>query len=95
MKKVHLKRKIAHRIAAGHPWIFANEVEKIEGNPEPGAIVDVYFYDGKFVGRGYFNAQSQIIVRLLTDNSKVEINDDFFLNKIKLVGARKMLMLVH
>ena len=83
MKKVHLKRKIAHRIAAGHPWIFANEVEKIEGNPEPGAIVDVYFYDGKFVGRGYFNAQSQIIVRLLTDNSKVEINDDFFLNKIK------------
>jgi len=83
MKKVHLKRKIANRIANGHPWIFANEVEKIEGNPEAGATVDVYFSDGKFVGKGYFNPQSQIIVRILTHNKKVEINDQFFLDKIK------------
>src|SRR5215203_4780182 len=83
MKKVHLKRKIANRIAGGHPWIFANEVEKIEDDPQPGAIVDVYFHDGKFVGKGYFNPQSQIIIRLLTHDKKVEINDEFFLNKIK------------
>ena len=83
MKKVHLKRKIANRIANGHPWIFANEVEKIEGNPEAGATVDVYFSDGKFVGKGYFNPQSQIIVRILTHNKNIEINDQFFLDKIK------------
>jgi len=83
MKKVHLKRKIANRIAGGHPWIFANEVEKIEGDLQPGAIVDVYFHDGKFVGKGYFNPQSQIIIRLLTHDKKVEINDEFFLNKFK------------
>src|SRR5215217_7558792 len=83
MKKVHLKRKIAQRIAGGHPWIFANEVEKMEGNPEAGSIVEVYFHDGKFVGKGYFNPQSQIIIRLLTHDKKVEINDEFFLNKIK------------
>lgn len=83
MKKVHLKRKIASRIANGHPWIFSNEVEKVEGDPEAGAIVDVYFFDGKFAGKGYFNPQSQIIVRLLTHDKKTEINDEFFLNKIK------------
>jgi 23S rRNA (cytosine1962-C5)-methyltransferase len=83
MKKIHLKRKIANRIANGHPWIFANEVEKVEGNPDPGSVVDVYFADGKFVGKGYFNAQSQIIVRLLTHDKKAVINEDFFLNKIK------------
>lgn len=83
MKKVHLKRKIANRIANGHPWIFANEVDRIEGSPEAGAIVEVYFHDGKFVGKGYFNQQSQIIVRLLTHNKKLEVNDDFFLNKIR------------
>lgn len=81
--KVHLKRKIAPRIANGHPWIFANEVEKVEGSPEAGAIVEVYFGDGKFAGKGYFNAQSQILVRLLTHDRKVEINDDFFLRKIR------------
>jgi 23S rRNA (cytosine1962-C5)-methyltransferase len=83
MKKVHLKRKIANRIVSGHPWIFANEVEKVEGNPDAGATVEVYFHDGKFAGKGYFNQQSQIIVRLLTHDKKVEINDDFFLSKIK------------
>jgi len=83
MKKVHLRRKIANRIAGGHPWIFANEIEKVEGNPEPGGIVDVYFADGKFAGKGYFNQQSQIVVRLLTTDKKTEIKDDFFLNKIR------------
>jgi 23S rRNA (cytosine1962-C5)-methyltransferase len=83
MKKIHLKRKIANRIASGHPWIFSNEVEKVEGNPVAGDIVDVFFHDGKFVGKGYFNQQSQIIVRLLTDNKKVEINEEFFVNKIR------------
>ncbi|HEU4632439.1 MAG TPA: class I SAM-dependent rRNA methyltransferase [Flavisolibacter sp.] len=83
MKKVHLKRKIAIRIANGHPWIFANEVEKVEGDPEPGSIVEVYFADGKFAGKGYFNPQSQIIVRLLSQERKTEINEDFFLHKIR------------
>lgn len=83
MNVVHLKRKIAPRIFTGHPWIFANEVEKIEGAPEAGATVEVYYSDGKFAGKGYFNAQSQIMVRLLTRNKSTEINADFFLTKIK------------
>ena len=83
MYKVQLKRKIAQRIANGHPWIFANEVEKIEGNPPAGAIVPVYFSDGKLAGQGYFNAQSQIIVRLLTTDKKEEINEEFFLRRIR------------
>lgn len=83
MGKVFLKRKITNRIASGHPWIFANEVEKIEGEPSGGETVDVYFFDGKFAGRGYFNSQSQIIVRLLTQEKGIEINEDFFLQKIR------------
>jgi len=82
MKKVHLKRKIANRIANGHPWIFANEVNRIEGDPEAGAIVEVYFHDGKFAGKGYFNQESQIVIRLLTCEKKTEINDDFFVKRI-------------
>ena len=83
MEKVHLKRKIQSRIANGHPWIFANEVEKVEGEPQPGAVVEVYYHDGKFVGKGYFNQQSQIMVRLLTREKKEEVDEAFFLNKVK------------
>jgi 23S rRNA (cytosine1962-C5)-methyltransferase len=80
--KVVLKRKIATRIFNGHPWIFANEVEKIEGNPAAGDIVDVFYYDGKFAGKGYFNQQSQIIVRLLTRDPKEVVDEAFFYQKI-------------
>jgi 23S rRNA (cytosine1962-C5)-methyltransferase len=83
MTRVQLNRKIANRILNGHPWIFANEVDKWEGEPKAGDVVDVYFFDGKFAGRGYFNPQSQIIIRLLTTEKKVIIDDDFFLNRIK------------
>ncbi len=83
MSKIILRRKIAMRIANGHPWIFANEVEKIDGTPAAGEIVEVYFSDGKFLGKGYFNQRSQIIVRLLTREKTVEINDDFFTKKLE------------
>jgi 23S rRNA (cytosine1962-C5)-methyltransferase len=83
MAIVHLKRRISPRIFQGHPWIFGNEVEKVEGEPEAGSIVDVYYSDGKFAGKGYYNAQSQIMVRLLTREKGMEIDDDFFLKKIK------------
>ena len=82
MSKVFLKRKVSNRIANGHPWIFGNEVEKIEGNITPGDTVEVFYYDGKFVGKGYINPKSQIIVRLLTRNKRDEINEQFFMHKI-------------
>lgn len=83
MQKVHLKRKIAPRIANGHPWIFANEVERVEGTPEPGAIVEVYYADGKYVGQGYINQQSQIMVRLLTREREEVIDEAYFQRKIE------------
>jgi 23S rRNA (cytosine1962-C5)-methyltransferase len=81
MTKVILKRKIAPRIANGHPWIFANEVNTIDGAVNAGDIVDVYYADEKFCGRGYINPKSQILVRLLT-RKKDEVNEQFFYNRI-------------
>ena len=81
MIKVVLNRKIAQRIANGHPWIYNNEVDKVIGETTPGEIVDVYYFDDKFCGRGYYNPKSQILVRLLT-RKKEDINEMFFYNKI-------------
>ncbi len=81
MIKVYLRKKIAPRIANGHPWIYGNEVDRVAGNPEPGEIVEVRFADGKLAGVGYFNAQSQIIVRLLSRKIE-EINEAFFYQRI-------------
>jgi 23S rRNA (cytosine1962-C5)-methyltransferase len=83
MIKVYLKRKISNRIASGHPWIFNNEVEKVEGDVNGGEVVEVFSHDKKFVGKGYINPKSQILVRLLTRNKQDEINEDFFHRRIQ------------
>lgn len=82
MTKVYLKKKISRRIEDGHPWIFANEVNTIEGPADAGGTVDVFSHDKKFIGRGYINPKSQIIVRLLTRDKNEIINDDFFYNRL-------------
>lgn len=83
MKKIFLKRKISHRIANGHPWIFANEVERTEDGIEDGDIVEVFFHNERFAGKGYINPKSQILVRLLTRNKNDEITEQFFIDRIQ------------
>ena len=39
------------RVANGHPWIFANEVNEAPEGVNPGDIVDVYTHDKKFIGK--------------------------------------------
>lgn len=83
MTKVLLKKRISYRVLNGHPWIFANEVHEVEGNPEGGDVVEVYTSDKKFLGIGYINPKSQILVRLLTRNKNEEVNEEFFYHRIQ------------
>ena len=83
MEKIILKKRISPRIANGHPWVFANEIDKIDDQIEEGGIADIHFGDGKFVGRGYVNTKSQIVARILTRDKQELINDEFFFTRIK------------
>ncbi len=83
MTNAYLKKKISKRIENGHPWVFANEVGTVEGPLEGGDIVSLFTHDKKFIGKGYANPRSQILVRLLTRRKEDEINDRFFFNRIK------------
>ena len=83
MVQVLLKRKISPRIANGHPWVFSNEVDKVSGSPSGGEIVEVFTHDKKFIGKGYINTKSQILVRLLTREKQDTINEEFFINRIR------------
>jgi 23S rRNA (cytosine1962-C5)-methyltransferase len=86
MKSIILNKNISRRVEMGHPWIFSNEVntgKEKDTNAQPGEIVDVYTFDKKFIGRGYYNPQSQISVRLLTRDKNELIDDAFFYHRIK------------
>ncbi|KJS65902.1 MAG: SAM-dependent methyltransferase [Peptococcaceae bacterium BICA1-7] len=71
------------RAAGGHPWVYRTEVAGIEGEFEPGDIVEVLDSRGRFLGRGYINPASQIMVRIMTRNRDESIDRDFFLRRIR------------
>lgn len=83
MAKYFLRKKIGDRVANGHPWIFGNELGDTEGAAEAGEIVEVYSYNGSFVGKGYINPASQIRIRLLTRDKNEVIDDQFFHRRIR------------
>lgn len=70
MATVHLARGRGARIAAGHPWVYKTEVERVAGTANPGDIVSVVDSHGRLLGRGYINPRSQILVRLLTHHDE-------------------------
>ncbi|MDN5346713.1 MAG: rRNA (cytosine1962-C5)-methyltransferase [Clostridia bacterium] len=82
MAVVYLAKGRERRIQEGHPWIYRTEVTDIKGRFSPGDIVDVVNYRGKFLGRGYINPASMILVRLMTD-AQEEINEDFIRRRIE------------
>ncbi|MDD6902911.1 MAG: class I SAM-dependent rRNA methyltransferase [Eubacteriales bacterium] len=91
MYTVTLKRNEEKKVLNGYPWIFANEVQKIEGKDKQGSVAEVKAFDGRYVGKGFINHHSKIIVRMLTTKSE-EINKDFFAEKIKIAdeGRREL-----
>ena len=82
MNKVVLRRKISNRVPAGHPWVFLNELGELDNSLAPGEIVEVYTHDKKFIGKGYYNPKSQIVVRILTRDKQETVDDRFFYNRI-------------
>ncbi len=100
MHKIFLRKNINRRVEHGHPWVFNNEVDLpksgyaagIYGNVQPGDIVDVQTPDDKFIGRGYFNDKSQILVRILTRDKNETIDEPFFLNRLQQAWAYRKKM---
>lgn len=80
--KVFLNKNEEIRLLEGHPWVFSNEVNHFEGKIKSGEICSVYSFDNKFIGKGFFNSNSKIMVRLLT-REDIEIDESFFKNKIQ------------
>lgn len=79
--RIVLRKKEDHRITAGHPWVFSNEIETIEGGPGPGDVVEVQNAGGRTLGVGFYQPHSLIAVRLLSSHIEA-IDPPFLRNRI-------------
>ena len=77
---VHLRPGHVQPIWAGHPWVYAQAIARIEGQaPVPGDVVRVIDPHGHAIGRGFWSPRKAIPVRLVTRDDSESLDDERWL----------------
>ena len=77
-------RKAARSLASGHPWVFEDEVLRLEPaqtdgrDARNGDVVDIFEENGTWQGAGLLSEQSKIRVRVVTRNANDRVDDAFW-----------------
>ena len=66
MTRIRLKKNEDCRIRSGHPWVFSNEIERIDGVRDAGITAELFDAAGGFLGCGYYTPHSLIAFRMLS-----------------------------
>ena len=79
---VLLKPGEADRIIAGHPWVYHTSILRMTAQAGDGELVQVKDHRQRLLGVGFYNSRSKINVRVL-DRERIEVDESFFLTRIK------------
>jgi len=89
MAVVRLKPGHVQPVWAGHPWVYAQAIERVEGNPTNGGEVSVVDARDNFLGRGFFSTGSAIPVRIVARDQTSVLDAAFFHARIERAAARR------
>ena len=70
-------------VEQGHPWIYAAEVVRIEGDWENGGLADAVSEKGKYLGTGFISQESKIRLRLISHNANDRFDEAFWFRRIR------------
>ncbi len=90
--RITVNKKAEQSLRNGHPWVYGAEV--LEKEPcENGAVADVFSEKGTYLGSGFYNDQSKILVRILSKNANDTYDEAFFRRRIRYaIDYRKTVM---
>lgn len=83
MACARLRRGEGRMLKKGGPWVYDNEIDRIEGEYENGDLVRVLDYDGWELGTGFVNTGSKLTIRMLSRKKGAVIDEDFFRSRVK------------
>ncbi len=70
------------RIFHGHEWVYATEIRKTFGNPQPGDVITLKDFRDRPLGSAIYNPNSQIVARRFS-RRRQDLDGDFFLRRIR------------
>ena len=78
-----ITEKGERKLKEGHVWVFDAEVTELIGEVENGSLVDVVNKKGRFLGTGFFNANSKIRIRIISKNANDKFDAAFFERRLR------------
>ena len=72
----------ADRIVAGHPWLYHGAGLRLTQPAADGQLVQVKDHRARFLGVGFYNSKSKIVVRVLAPE-RIEVDEKFFEERIR------------
>ncbi|MDE6661437.1 MAG: class I SAM-dependent rRNA methyltransferase [Anaeroplasmataceae bacterium] len=72
-----------NNVLNGFPWVYNNEVHSFLGEIQNGEVVQINTFQNEFVGYGFLNVSSKLMVRMLSLNKEDKIDKEFFRKKIR------------
>ena len=82
MPTLRLKPGHVQPVWAGHPWVYAQAVERVEGGATAGEEVSVLDPRDNFLGRGFYSPGSAIPVRILVRDTTTRLDASFFRSRV-------------
>lgn len=73
-----------------HPWIYSKAIKSYESNIKNGDLVEIYDHEHNYLATGFFNANSQITVRIISFSQQDIIDKDFIKNRIQMALAKRV-----
>jgi 23S rRNA (cytosine1962-C5)-methyltransferase len=80
---VVLRARKAQPFVGRHPWVFRSAIDRIEGEPRDGDVVDLVADRGRFLARGVLNRASLLQVRLYTWEESQPLDTAFWRSRLE------------
>lgn len=81
--KLTITPKGERSLRHGHPWVFSDEITKVDGQYANGDLVDVLTNKGKYLGTGFINDNSKIRVRVISTNANDKFDEAFWQRRVR------------
>ena len=91
---VRVPFEAAFRLRGGHPWVFRDTLGARPVHAAPGEIIDVFDIEGGFVGRGIYDPEGPIAVRMLTRDPDETIDHAAFARRVRAAAQLRQQILL-
>jgi 23S rRNA (cytosine1962-C5)-methyltransferase len=74
---------VARHVRAGHPWVYREAIGQRVLRAQPGEPIEIVDVDGDFVGRGIYDGESAIAIRVVTRNSERSVTPELLAERVR------------